>query len=87
MKRETWLIPFLSALYWGSCSTNDRLEWDGTHVQGAMCGFAASMILLLSLRQVMAWRRMADIHFQTLERAIHEKDEAKPVSSDAAGAP
>lgn len=56
MKRETWLLPFLSAAYWGSCQTHYEpstgVHSDMGDVRAAICGFCATLSLILFVRQV-----------------------------------
>lgn len=49
MKRELWLMPFLSAMFWGSC----REQWSGEphrDVRAAICGFCFTLMVMLAAR-------------------------------------
>lgn len=56
MKRETWLMPFLSAAYWASCQTHcdqqTGMHSDMGDVRSAICGFCATLTIILFVRQV-----------------------------------
>ncbi len=58
MKRTTWLMPVLSACYWGSCQTTTGAGgpiWAGGDTRAAICGFCASMMLLVAIEQIREW--------------------------------
>lgn len=66
MNRATWLIPVLSAVYWGSCRTDAgcRMAVGGppgmSDERAAICGLCLALALLLVIRQFVAWADEAD---------------------------
>lgn len=56
--KRIWLIPPLAAVFWGSCDKPrsgvemPQLEMD---VRFAVCGFAASCIVILALTSMRKW--------------------------------
>lgn len=52
MLKTTWAMPFLSALFWGSCQVNQYGRFSGGDLRAALCGFTGSMFLILALRQI-----------------------------------